>query len=155
MVKVPVSVALNASLSEEPAVLDVTLKDPLKLNVPETPLYLPEPPVTFATPFTLTLVGVLVPAAQPWELAEVTTWNINLLPAPVMLPSPDSSSHWFDAAAEPVAEMAPAPTYVPGPLPRSEVTFTVVAACPVGPTMRSAIVPLYDPRKATFFVFTA
>ena len=154
MVRGPFSVALNESLSLEPAVFEATLNEPLNVRVPETPLYLPDPPVTVATPLTLTLVGVAVAEAQPWDFDDVTTLNVNLLPDPVIEPSPVSSSHWFDAGAEPVARNVLEPRYVPVPLPTSDVTFTDVADWPDAPTINSAMEPLYDPLKVTFFTLS-
>jgi hypothetical protein len=92
-VSVPVTDALNTSFSEEPPAFEVTLKEPVNLRVPETRAYLPDPPVTFASAFTVTLVGVLVPDAQPCELDDEMTLNLKVPPAPLRLPRPATGSH--------------------------------------------------------------
>src|ERR1700722_18662898 len=64
MVTVPLSVALKASLSLEPAVDDCTENDPLKLKVPVAPLNLPVPLTILATPITVTGDGAAALTAQ-------------------------------------------------------------------------------------------
>ena len=64
MVKAPVSVAMNESFSEEPAVVDWMEKDPENFKVPETPRYFPVPESTLAVPLTSTTVGAAWPTAQ-------------------------------------------------------------------------------------------
>jgi hypothetical protein len=131
---------------------DWTLNEPLNVRFPETPLYLPVPLVTFATPLTDTLVGVAVPAAVP-KLFEVTTVSINLLPPPEMKPWPVMGSVWLPAGAEPVPLTVLLPKSVPVPVPLTDVTLTEEAALPEVPTMSMLILPVYLPTKWT--VFTA
>ena len=88
----PVSVALNVSVSLEPALLDWIWKEPLILSVPLAPLYLPTPPVTWATPVTVTVVGALSAAAQALVAEDETTLSSSFEPPPVIDPVPDSGS---------------------------------------------------------------
>jgi hypothetical protein len=92
-VSVPLTVALNASFSEEPPAFDETLNEPVNLRVPEAPANLPDPPVTFVSAFTAIVVGVLVPDAQPCELDDEMTLNFKVPPAPLRLPWPAMGSH--------------------------------------------------------------
>ena len=101
MLKTPVSVALKASLSLEPAVVDLMENEPVNLRVPDTPLYLPRPPVTLATPFTLTEVGALSPAAQAWDEVGSMIVSMSLLPEPTSTPLPVSGSHVLAAVYDP------------------------------------------------------
>jgi hypothetical protein len=55
-----VSVALKASLSLDPAVVDLISKEPVTLRVPVAPANLPVPLMTVADPVTVTAVGAAV-----------------------------------------------------------------------------------------------
>ena len=81
------SVALNESLSLEPAVVDWIEKLPLKLSVPVAPLNLPVPLRTVATPFTVTGDGAALLTAHAWVLDEETTRNLRPL-GPASAPAP-------------------------------------------------------------------
>jgi len=96
-----VSVALNESLSLEPAVVDWIEKLPLKLSVPVAPLNLPVPLRTVARPFTVTGDGAALLTAHAWVLDEETTRNLRPL-GPASAPAPEKGSHVLAAEPDPL-----------------------------------------------------
>jgi len=117
---VPVSVALNESLSLDPAVVDWIEKLPLKLRVPVAPLNLPVPLKTFATPLTVTGDGAALLTAHAWVWEDETTCNFNPL-APASAPAPEKGSHELAAEPVPLPLMVLAPS-VPVPWPETRTS---------------------------------
>ena len=153
MVRVPVIVAVKPSLSDDPAVVDLTWNVALKFKVPVAPLYLPVPAVTVATPLvTVTGVGVVESAPQAW--AEFADWgetvidNVEPPPERVPLPLMGSHSELPVKGAVPVPASVAVPMLVAVPEPVTEVALTEELA------HKSASVPEIEAVNATFFVVT-
>jgi hypothetical protein len=117
-------VAVNESLSLDPAVDDLIENEPAIERVPFAPAYLPVPLSTEATPFTVTLVGALSPAAQACWLEEETTLMWITEPPPRMVPIPEKGSHVLDGLLDPVPLSVLEPSRELVPVALSDVTVT-------------------------------
>ncbi|MEO9180734.1 MAG: hypothetical protein ABI298_03690, partial [Acidimicrobiales bacterium] len=105
--RLPVRVALNASDSLLPAVVDLIENDPKTFNVPVAPVNLPVPLVTIALPVTETVVGAAASAAQPLLVVANFRWRV--LPPPVKTPTPLMGSQLPEGLAPPVPETVASP----------------------------------------------
>ena len=98
----------------------LTLKTPETLRVPVAPAYLPVPPVIWALPVILIVVGADSSSAQP--LADVSKATVIVLPPPPIEPFASNESHSPAGAAAAVPDKSVRPRTFPVPLPVTEVT---------------------------------